>query len=361
MAAQQQIEPGTELAGHRVERLIGRGGMGSVYEAVQISLERRVALKVIAPELGADDEFRERFRHEARAAAAIEHPHLLPVYETGELPGGELFISMRFVEGGDLETRLRALGRLPPAEAVPLLAQLAEALDAAHAAGFVHRDVKPANVLLEGRGDASRAYLADFGLARGAESTLPSTQTGRLLGSLDYMAPEQIADRALDARVDVYAFGGTLYRVLSGQVPYPRDNQAAKLVAHRDAPVPRPSALAAGLDPAFDRAVSWAMAKDRDSRAASAGAVMERLVADLGGSGTRGEAATESIDLGAEARTEEQRVSSSVTSRRPASGSQPPGRAEPAADSEGSGRQIVALVAVFALIFMLMFLLGSRL
>lgn len=355
--AAHQIEPGTELAGHRVERLIGRGGMGSVYEAVQMSLDRRVALKVIAPELGADHEFRERFRHEARAAAAIEHPHLLPVYETGELPGGELFISMRFVEGGDLETRLRALGRLTPAEAVPLLAQLAEALDAAHAAGFVHRDVKPANVLLEERGDASRAYLADFGLARGAESALPSTQTGRLLGSLDYMAPEQIADRALDARVDVYAFGGTLYRVLSGQVPYPQDNQAAKLLAHRDKPVPKPSALTAGLDPAFDRAVSWAMAKDRDSRAASAGAVMEQLVADLDRSGTQGEAGTESIDLGAEARTEEQRI----TSRRPASRPQPPARAEPVAGSEGSWREIATLMAVFALIFVLMFLLGSRL
>lgn len=303
---ERQIEPGTTIAGHRIERLIGRGGMASVYEALQVSLDRRVALKVISPELGTNDEFRERFRHEARAAAAIEHPHLLPVYETGKLPGGELFISMRFIAGGDLESRLRALGRLGPGEAVPLLNQLAEALDAAHAAGFVHRDVKPANVLLEDRGGASRAYLADFGLARQADSSLRKTQPGRLLGSLDYMAPEQVADLRLDARVDVYAFGGTLYRTLTGEVPYPRENPAAKLVAHRDDAVPTPSKLVAGLDPAFDRAVEWAMAKDRDSRASSAGAVMDRLLGDLDGSRAGERPRSWSLDLGGEARTAEQ-------------------------------------------------------
>lgn len=276
------LPSGSEVGGYRIERLLGRGGMGAVYEATQLSLQRRVALKVIAPRLSADEAFRARFRREARAAAAVEHPNLLPIHEAGELPEGALFIAMRLVDGGDLESRLRAIGPLGAGEALPLLGQLADALDGAHAAGLIHRDVKPANVLLEQRRGGVHAYLTDFGLVKDVESsTLGHTDTGQLLGTVDYMAPEQIAGEDYGAGVDVYAFGALAYRALTGSVPYRRETVAATLVAHREAPIPVASERSPGLPPAFDRLVGRAMAKDPDWRARSAGELMRELAEQL--------------------------------------------------------------------------------
>lgn len=280
-----KLEPDSVLGGYRIVSLLGRGGMADVYEATQRSLERRVALKVISAELSADEGFRERFRREARAAAAVEHPNLLPIYEAGELPDGRLYISMRYVEGHDLESRLRRLGPLGAGEVLPILGQVASALDAAHDAGLIHRDVKPANVLLEVRQGGLHAYLADFGLAREVIQHGAHTETGRLLGTVDYMAPEQLAGERYGASVDVYAFGGMVYRALTGSVPYERDTPAATLVAHREAPVPRPSERVPGLPAALDRLVARAMRKDPKLRAASAGGLMREAALELESSG----------------------------------------------------------------------------
>jgi len=258
--------------------------MGSVYEATQLALERRVALKVIAAGLARDESFRDRFRREARAAAAVEHPNLLPVYEAGEADD-RIYISMRYVDGTDLESRLRRLGPLGPAEVLSILGQVAAALDHAHAAGLVHRDVKPANVLLEERHGAVHAYLTDFGLVRDAREAPALTETGKLLGTVDYLAPEQAAGEDYDARVDVYAFGGMVYRSLTGSVPYRRDSAAATLIAHREAPVPLPSERAPGLPAVFDEVVARAMAKDPHRRADSAGGLMTWAARQLDSAG----------------------------------------------------------------------------
>ena len=184
-----QLAPGDEFAGHRIEAVIGAGGMGVVYRAVHLGLERPVALKLIAPGRAGDEAWRARFRRESRLAAALEHPAILAVYDAGE-HAGLPYVTMRLVEGGDLGRRLAGQGPLAPAAAVELVEQLASALDAAHARGLVHRDVKPANVLLE----PPRAFLADFGLARAVHDSAGPTATGQWVGSVDYAAPEQISE-----------------------------------------------------------------------------------------------------------------------------------------------------------------------
>ena len=277
----EQLPTGAEISGYRIERLVGRGGMGELYEARQLSLDRRVALKLIAPQLASDDAFRARFRREAKAAAAIDHPNVLPVYESGETADGRLFLASRFVEGGDLGAHLERSGPLDPHEAIAILTQVAAALDAAHEAQLVHRDVKPANVLLERVGEDTRAYLGDFGLAKWTEASHAYTESGALLGTVDYMAPEQIEGGVVDGRSDVYAFGCLLYRCLTGSVPFPREAPSATLMAHMNAPVPRPSALVPALPEAFDTVVLRAMEKDPGHRAKSAGALMRWLAAQV--------------------------------------------------------------------------------
>jgi serine/threonine protein kinase len=269
-----ELEPGVVLAGYRIERFIARGGMGAVYEATQLSLDRRVALKFISAGLGAEEHFRERFRREARSAAAIDHPNILPVYEAGELEDGRLFLAMRLVDGPDLSSALKEQGPMEPGEAVAVLSQVGEALDAAHAKGLVHRDVKPANVMLEMRTGGWHAYLTDFGLAKPNDPGLENTATGELLGTIDYMAPEQINGEALDGRVDIYAFGCMVYRCLTDELPFRRDSRTATMMAHANAPTPLPSAAVAGLPAPLDVVVERAMEKDRDKRAPSAGALM---------------------------------------------------------------------------------------
>jgi Protein kinase domain len=247
---------------------IGRGGMGVVYRARQPDLDRTVALKLIAPEALEDAAARERFVSEARHAAAIEHPNVVPIYAAGESDGVAYFV-MRLVEGDDLRTRVRRDGPLAPAKAAEIAHSVGAALDAIHSAGLVHRDVKPANILLAA-GD--HVYLTDFGLARAALARAGTTTgRGRWAGSLHYAAPEQIRGGRVDARADVYASGGVLFFMLTGRVPFDRDSDEATLWAHVSEPPPRPSALRRGLPRAFDEVIARAMAKHPDDRYASAG------------------------------------------------------------------------------------------
>jgi serine/threonine-protein kinase len=264
-----------------IQREVGRGGMGVVYLATDKRLGRRVALKVIVPELAADPQFRERFEREARVAATLEHPHVVPVYEAGE-HDGSLFIAMRFIDGRDLASHVREHGPLAPQRLARVIVQVAGALDAAHRAGVVHRDVKPANVLLTGAGDDEQAYLTDFGLTREAASESGLTVTGQWVGTVDYAAPEQIMGEPTDARSDVYALGCTVFHALTGQPPY-QGVPAARLYAHMNNPPPSACASRADLRPEVDAAIARAMAKDPSERFQSAGDFARALVAALTG------------------------------------------------------------------------------
>jgi hypothetical protein len=261
---------GEQIAGYRIERQIGRGGMGVVYLAEQVRLRRLVAVKLITPELAEDDEFRQRFERESQLAASIDHPNVIPVYEAGEFDGA-LFISMRYVEGSDLRALIRAEGRIDPGRTSWLVSQVAAALDAAHGRGLVHRDVKPANVLVTGPYGSEHAYLTDFGLTKHVSSSSGITHTGQWVGTLDYVAPEQIAGGALDARVDVYSLGCVLFEALTGRVPYPKESDVAKMYAHLNEPPDRVSTLIPGTAPLFDAVVQRALAKEPAGRFPSAG------------------------------------------------------------------------------------------
>jgi ABC-type branched-subunit amino acid transport system substrate-binding protein/DNA-binding beta-propeller fold protein YncE len=249
------VGPGELFAGYRVEWLAGRGGMGVVYRATDLSLERPVALKLIAPELAEDEAFRARFLREPRLAASLDHPNVIPIYEAGEHEG-QLYLAMRFVEGSDLKSLLARERSLAPERALAVLAQVADALDAAHRRALVHRDVKPANVLIDKDG---HAYLTDFGISKqvGGEST----DTGRIVGTLDYLAPEQIRGDPVDARTDTYALACVLYECLSGGPPFRRATEAQTLWAHMQEEPP-PLAGQAALDPVLRKA----LAKDREER-----------------------------------------------------------------------------------------------
>src|SRR5918996_3969569 len=185
------LSPGDIVGGYRIEDVAGRGGMGVVYRATHLALDRAAAFKGITPDLAADDAFRERFKRESRIAASIEHPHVVPVYDSGEVDG-LLYVAMRFVEGTDLRALIRSTGRIDPKRAAAILAQVGSALDAAHARGLVHRDIKPANVLLASDNGSDHAYLTDFGLTKHSGSKSGLTQTGMWVGTVDYVAPEQI-------------------------------------------------------------------------------------------------------------------------------------------------------------------------
>jgi len=259
--------PGDVFAGHRIEGVAGRGGMGVVYRAIQVDLDRPVALKVIAPHLAQDEAFRERFVAESRTAAAIDHPHVLPIYYAGE-SDGTLYIAMRFVEGSDLRHVIRAEGSVEPGRAARIIDQIGGALDAAHARGLIHRDIKPANVLL-GAGD--HAYLTDFGLTKRAGVSTGLSRSGQWVGTLGYVAPEQIRNERVDARADVYALGCVLFHALTGQAPYLRETEEATLWSHLHDPPPPASMLAEGVPEAFDTVIERALAKEPDDRFPSAG------------------------------------------------------------------------------------------
>ena len=294
-----ELAPGSEFAGYRIEGVAGRGGMGVVYRARQVKLDRIVALKLITPDFAGDLQFRDRFERESRSAAAIEHPNVIPVYEAGE-HDGQLFISMRFIDGTDLKALVMGDGALPPDRAVRLVAQVASALDAAHARGLVHRDIKPGNVLIASQDGEDHAYLTDFGLTKhlgGSASGM--TKTGMWVGTLDYVAPEQISGRAVDARTDIYSLGCVLFQTLTGEVPYQRDSDVAKLWAHMNEPPPSLAEQRPGLPHELDSVLARAMAKDPDERFKSAGdfaraaraAAQGEMVTDPGRSVATGAAA----------------------------------------------------------------------
>ena len=275
----RELAPGDVFVNHRIEGLAGRGGMGVVYRAIDLDLDRTVALKVIAPALADDPDFRARFVAESKAAASIEHPHVIPVYYAGEREG-VLFIVMRYVDGPDLRALVRAEGRLDEGRAARVVAQVGGALDAAHAHGLVHRDVKPANVLLGGE---DHAYLTDFGLTKRAASTAGLSRTGGWVGTLGFVAPEQIRDERVDARTDVYALGCVLVHALTGAAPFVRDCDEAMLWAHLHAPPPVDR-----VPEAFAGIVERALAKDPEDRFPSAGDLGRAALAAVGAAGAPG-------------------------------------------------------------------------
>jgi serine/threonine protein kinase len=255
--------------------------MGIVYLATELRLGRQVALKVIRAELAGDEGFRARFRSESRTAASVEHPRVVTVFGAGERDG-LLYVAMRYVPGPDLGRLVAAEGPLVPGDAAELIAQVGGGLDAVHAAGLVHRDVKPHNVIVDADGDA---HLTDFGLAKAMASTSGLTATGQVIGTVDYMAPEQIEARRVDARTDVYALGGVLFHAVTGRVPFAERESSAKMWAHVNEAPPSTAGEASGvLDPVIRRA----MAKDPADRFPSAGDLGRAAVA-----ATRGEAVTE--------------------------------------------------------------------
>ena len=261
---------GTELAGYRIESLLGWGGMSVVYLAEDLRLKRRVALKLLAASLAKDEPFRDRFLRESELAASIDHPNIIPIYEAGTTDD-LLFIAMRYVEGRDLGERLRR-GRLDPADAIGILAQVASALDAAHGRGLVHRDVKPSNLLVDpgARPDGSdHVYLADFGLTRRVSEEAGIGDDGHLLGTIDYVAPEQIAGDEIDGRADVYSLGCVLYECLVGQPPFRRDSDIAVVFAHLETESPAPSVGRPELPAALDAVIARALAKEPAERYSS--------------------------------------------------------------------------------------------
>ena len=265
-----ELKAGTVFAGYRIEEVVGRGGMGVVYRATHLKLEATRALKVIAPDLANDPDFQARFEREARTAASLDHPAVIPIYDAGEAEG-ILYIAMRLVVGKDLDKVLREGGPVSPSEFSRIIGAIAGALDAAHAAGLVHRDVKPANVLVE-EGSEARIYLTDFGLTKALTSESGYTDTGMMVGTPDYMAPEQWESAALDARTDVYSLGCLAYKLTSGEGPFPAGGTPQKLKAHLfDEPPALSEKGADWITPEMDDVVARSLAKDPEHRFASAG------------------------------------------------------------------------------------------
>ena len=264
------LDSGSSFAGYLIESVVGRGGMGVVYRATDLSLERPVALKLVAPELAEDELFRRRFLKEPRLAASLDHPNVVPIYEAGE-HDGQLYLAMRFVDGSDMRTLLRREGGLPAERALDILAQVAGALDAAHRRGLVHRDVKPANVLVDEDG---HAYLTDFGVTKQLGGN--TTETGQIVGTLDYVAPEQIRGEDVDARADGYALACVLYECLAGRPPFHRATEAETLWAHmQEPPPPLPG------HPALQPVMVKALAKDPADRHATCGELIRDARAAL--------------------------------------------------------------------------------
>ena len=278
------LQPGTEVAGYRIERTLGRGGMSVVYLAEHDWLQRNVALKVLAPQLAEDERFRERFVRESRLAASLDHPNVIPIYEAGA-SGGDLFIAMRYVEGTDLRTLLHEGGALEPGRAIAIIRQVAAALDAAHEQGLVHRDVKPGNVLLarqRGSEAGEHVYLSDFGLTKRSASDSGITGTGQFVGTLDYAAPEQFKGGTPDARTDVYSLGCVLFECLTGVPPFMSENEAGLMYAHLQQPPPSVTAQNADLPREIDGVVATAMAKAPIDRQQTAGALAHDAARALG-------------------------------------------------------------------------------
>lgn len=282
--------PAGKIAGYRLEEQIGLGGMAIVYRARDERLDRRVALKLLAPGIAADTAFRQRFIRESRAAAAVDHPNIIPIYEAGDA-AGSLFIAMRYVQGGDVRSLLQRGGPLSAGRAWSIITQVAAALDAAHEYGLVHRDVKPANMLLDasaratGQGSSflpddrpEHVYLSDFGISKQPLSGSNITLTGQFVGALDYIAPEQIDGRDVDGHADQYSLGCAAFELLSGTPPFRREQGLAMITAHLTEPPLSLTARRSDLPPAVDSVLAGAMAKLPDERYPTC----SQFAADLG-------------------------------------------------------------------------------
>ena len=286
---------GTDFAGYRIESLLGRGGMSVVYLAEHIRLGKKVALKVLAMGF-TDEEFQARFTRESKLAATLDHPNVITIDDAGEF-NGELYIAMRYVDGYDLGTLIKPDTPIPVGRTLFILEQIAGALDAAHRAGLVHRDVKPANILIDAASD--RAYLSDFGIVKSTLTSGLATRTGVYLGTPQYSAPEQIEGKTVDARTDVYALGCVAYACLVGNAPYEREGEAALMNAHVSEPPPNLNLVRPDLPAALGHVIEKAMAKEKDDRYDSCLAfvndmragVMHRPIQDFTRSGLGAEAA----------------------------------------------------------------------
>ncbi len=280
MGTGQQTGTGSRLGGYVLGDLIGRGGMGVVYKATHVHLGREVALKLLAPEFSQHSDFRERFLRESRLAASLDHPNVVTVYDAGDFEG-TLYIAMRYVEGTDLADFLRREGPVAPGTALAMLAQVGAALDAAHSRGLIHRDVKPGNVLLAD----GRCYLTDFGLTKRVTASAVSaglTRTGQFLGTVDYVAPEQIEGREIDGRADIYALACMLHECLTASRPFPKDSEVAVIFAHLSDPPPRPTQLRPELPVAIDDVVATGMAKAPEDRYATCEELIDEAHTALG-------------------------------------------------------------------------------
>jgi serine/threonine protein kinase len=279
---------GRVVAGYRIEERIGRGGMGLVYRAEHLNLRRRAAIKIIAPELAEASGFRERFNREARIAAALQHPNIVTVYDAGE-EDGLLYLAMQYIEGNDLSAVLRSQGRLRPYRALDVCRQIAAALDAAHGQGLIHRDVKPANVLIEGR----TAFLTDFGLTKRIEGTRTQlTKAGDVVGTIHYVAPEQIEGARVDARTDIYSLGCLVYHCLSGELPFARDTDVAVIYAHLSEEPPRLTSVRPDLPGGLDAVIAKALEKAPERRFQTCADLMSAARAVIDASGPLSDTAT---------------------------------------------------------------------
>jgi Protein kinase domain len=274
---------GVRIAGYRLAEEIGKGGMAVVFRAHDERLGRQVALKILAPVLAADEAFRQRFIRESRAAAAVDDPHIVPVFEAGE-SGGALFIAMRYVPGGDARSLVRREGPLLPARAAAIISPVASALDAAHAAGLLHRDVKPGNMLMDtAPGRPDHVYLSDFGLSKAATPVSAGlTGTGQFLGTLDYVSPEQIAGKPADGRADEYALACSAFELLTGAPPFRRDEATALMYAQLSEPPPKLTARRPDLPAAADDVLARALAKEPADRYPSCREFADALRGALG-------------------------------------------------------------------------------
>jgi serine/threonine protein kinase len=264
------------VQGYEVEGVLGRGGMGIVYEARQLSLGRKVALKILAVTHGMDPSFKERFQREGRIQAAIDHPHIVTVFEAGEWEEA-LFIAMRLVRGPNLKEMIIAR-ELEPGRTLRILTPIADALGAAHEAGLTHRDIKPQNILV---GASDRAFLADFGLTKGNDDS-GLTRAGEFVGTIDYIAPEQIRGQPTTGAADVYSLGAVLYECLTGMVPFPKHADAAVMYAHLSEPPPLVTEQRPEFPPALDEVICRAMAKDPSERYSSAIELMHEAEQSFG-------------------------------------------------------------------------------
>jgi serine/threonine-protein kinase len=352
--ARRDLLIGAEFGGYRIESLIGRGGMGAVYLAEQVALGRKVALKVLPPEMADSADFRRRFERESRVAASLDHPNVVPIYESGEADG-VLFIAMRLVGGTDLATLLPREGAMSPERAASLVRQVGSALDAAHAKGLVHRDVKPGNILVvSAEEEDDHVYLSDFGLTRLTSSDSALTRSGTFIGTVAYAAPEQFQGQPADARSDLYSLGCVAFECVTGERPFPQEQEAAVMFSHLQEEPPRASERRTGLPPELDPVLAKSMAKipeDRYPTGKAFGSAMRAAVEAAARSVPPLAAAAEVPRVESVAPTAPSELpSEGVTSVPPPAPPSPPGSTTPPRRSSRRWIGIAAAVTVVALI-----------